>query len=71
MINRNPMHVRLKSFIRDNGLSQRVIAMNMGITEARLSLILNGNRKMTVDDYLSICTAMAVSPQRFLDAEVS
>ncbi len=44
------MHERVKQYISDRGLSQKIIAANMGIPEPKLSLILNGKRRMTVDD---------------------
>ena len=59
------MHKRIKSYIDDRQLSQKIIAANMGIQESKLSLILNGKRRMSVDDYESICRAMAVDPARF------
>jgi hypothetical protein len=43
----------------------------MGIPESKLSLILNGKRRMTVDDYESICRAMAVDPARFYQAGIN
>ena len=63
------MHERVKRYIGDRGLSQKIIAANMGIPESKLSLLLNGKRRMTVDDYESICRAMAVDPARFYQAE--
>jgi transcriptional regulator with XRE-family HTH domain len=62
------MHERVKQYISDRGLSQKIIAANMGIPEPKLSLILNGKRRMTVDDYELICRAMAVDPARFYHA---
>ena len=59
------MHERVKRYVDERGLSQRLIAENMGIPESTLSRILNGNRRMTVDDYEGICKAMAVDPARF------
>jgi transcriptional regulator with XRE-family HTH domain len=57
---------RVKAYVSEKGISQKLIAENMGTTEARVSLMLNGKRKMTVDDYVSLCRAIAVSPTRFL-----
>lgn len=65
------MHERVKRYIGDRGLSQKIIASNMGIPESKLSLILNGKRRMTVDDYESICRAMAVDPARFYQAGIN
>jgi transcriptional regulator with XRE-family HTH domain len=63
------MYKRIKQYIDDRGLSQKIIAANMGETESRLSLLLNGKRRMTVDDYEAICRAMAVDPAKFYLAE--
>ena len=57
----------IKDYVTEKRLSQKQIAKNMDITEPRLSLMLNGKRKMTVDDYLSLCKAIAVSPTKFLN----
>lgn len=59
------MYERVRDYIDERGLSRRIIAANMGVTESKLSLILNGKRKLTVDDYESMCRAMAVDPARF------
>lgn len=59
------MHEKLKTYIKDHGLSQRIIAENAGWTEGKLSRTLSGQRRMTVDDYEAICRAIAVSPARF------
>jgi predicted XRE-type DNA-binding protein len=57
----------IKDYVTEKRLSQKQIAKNMDITEPRLSLMLNGKRKMTVDDYLSLCKAIAVPPTKFLN----
>lgn len=57
----------IRDYVTEKKLSQKQIAENMDITEPRLSLMLNGKRKMTVDDYLSLCKAIAVPPTKFLN----
>lgn len=57
----------IKDYVTEKRLSQKQIAENMDITEPRLSLMLNGKRKMTVDDYISLCKAIAVPPTKFLN----
>ena len=59
------MHEKLKGYITTQGLSQKIIAKNAGWTESKLSLMLSGRRRMTVDDYEVLCKAIAVSPARF------
>ena len=58
---------RVRSYVSEKQLSQKLIAKNMNISESRLSLMLNGKRKMTVDDYLNLCIAIAVPPIKFLE----
>lgn len=62
----HPIYKQLQEYVTANGLSQKVIAANMGCTESQVSLILNGKRRLTVEDYLLFCRAIAVSPTRFI-----
>ncbi|MBP0986452.1 MAG: helix-turn-helix transcriptional regulator [Oscillospiraceae bacterium] len=64
---KKPIWENIKDYVTEKKLSQKQIAENMNITEPRLSLMLNGKRKITVDDYLSICKAIAVPPTKFLN----
>lgn len=64
-----PMHERVRAYVDANGLSRKLIAANMHISESRLSLILNGKRRMTVDDYENICKAIAIDPAKFYYSE--
>jgi len=57
----------IRDYVSEKKLSQKQIAENMDITEPRLSLMLNGKRKMTVDDYINLCKAIAVPPTKFLN----
>ena len=57
---------KMRDYVIRNDLSQRVIALNMGFTESQVSLLLNGKRRLTVEDYLSFCRAISVSPTKFL-----
>ena len=58
---------RVREYIVEKDLSQKIIAENMNTSEARLSLMLTGKRRMTVDDYIAICKAISVPPTRFLN----
>ena len=64
---RTPIHERVRGYILEQSISQKQIAENMHVSEAKLSLMLNGKRRMTVDDYISICKAISVSPNRFIN----
>jgi len=62
-----PICERVREYIVGKNLSQKIIAENMKTSESRVSLMLTGKRRMTVDDYLAICKAIAVSPSKFLN----
>ena len=60
------VYEQMRDYVNLNGLSQRVIAMNMGCTESQVSLLLTGKRRLLLEDYLSFCRAISVSPMKFL-----
>ena len=66
MNEQTPVYKKLSEYVEANKLSQKVIAANMGYTESQISLLLNGKRRLTVEDYLLFCRAIAVSPTRFI-----
>ena len=63
-----PIFEAMREYVNANDLSQKVIALNMGCSESQVSLILSGKRRLLLDEYLSFCRAIAVSPTRFLPA---
>lgn len=65
---RIPMYERMRTYVTMNNLSRKVIAANMGISESRLSLMLNGKRRITVEEYMDFCQAIAVDPRKFYEA---
>ena len=67
---RTPIYARLKAYVDEKGISQKLMAENMNTTESRVSLLLNGKRKMTVDDYVRVCKAIAVPPTKFLEESI-
>lgn len=62
-----PIYERVRNYVVEKGISQKIMAENMHTSESRVSMMLNGKRKMTVDDYVCACKAIAVSPTKFLD----
>jgi transcriptional regulator with XRE-family HTH domain len=65
MVN-DSMPTRLRQYIDGQGLSRKLIAANMNVSESKLSLMLNGQRRITVDEYFDLCKAMAVDPRQFI-----
>lgn len=57
---------KVKQYIDENGLTQTYLSYKTGISLPKLNLALNGNRKMTFDEYELICGALNVNTDRFL-----
>ena len=64
---RTPIYQKLRRYMNDQGISRKQVAISMKISESKLSLILSGQRRLTVDEYLNMCTALARPPQKFID----
>ena len=54
--------VKLKEAISKSGLKQKFIAEKIGISEAALSTMLNGNQKIDVDTFFSIVEVLRMTP---------
>lgn len=62
------MTSKLKSYIRDNGLKYSYIAERSGIDYKKLSRIMNGHQKLTVEELQVICEkGLSVKPSIFFD----
>lgn len=57
---------KIKSYLRDNGISQTHISNKTNIPMPKLNLALNGNRKMTFTEYELICGVLGVNTDKFL-----
>lgn len=63
-----PIFEKVRHYIDDVAqLSRKQVAANMGFTESKLSLLLSGKRKMSVDEYAKLCRVLAVKPTRFME----
>lgn len=60
-----PIYQRVRKYMDTRDVSRKVVAMNMGITESKLSLMLSGKRRLTVEEYVDLCKAIAVNPAMF------
>lgn len=50
----------IKKYLESKGIKQSFISEKTGIPLAALNATLNGNRKIQVDEYFSICDALNV-----------
>ena len=56
----------LRELIASSGLSQQKLAKAVGIAQSSISAILNGTRKLTVDQIVKLAQHFQVSPAVFL-----
>lgn len=57
---------KIKQYLLDNGISQAFISRKTGINAVKLNLSLNGERRLTFDEYEKICGALKVNTDKFL-----
>lgn len=69
----NPIHpgeILLEEFLNPKGLSQRVFAMKLGWTPAKLNELINGKRGVTADSALDLSKALRTSPEVWLNLQM-
>ena len=59
-------NLEIKKYLEENGITQAFISRKTGIDPAKLSLSLNGDRKLSLDEYAIICGALCVNTDKFL-----
>ena len=59
----------IKRFLNDMGIKQRTLSVKTKIPENVLSEMLNGKRRITAEEYFSICEALGVPPGQFAATE--
>lgn len=57
----------LQKYIEEQGFKQKAIAAKSGIDDTAFSKILSGNRKCEVNEYIAICKALGVKPNKFIE----
>lgn len=58
--------LKIKKYLDENGISQAYVGKKAGLNLAKLNLALNGNRKITLEEYALICGALKVNTDFFL-----
>lgn len=53
-------------YVKNNNVPQKLLASKSGMTENAMSLMLNGKRKLSADEYIRICDALCVPLERFI-----
>ena len=56
------IYERINSAIEKRGLKQKAVAEKIGVSEQTFSAMLSGKRKISVDEFFSICTVLGETP---------
>lgn len=56
----------VKQYLEENGITQAFLSRKTGIDAIKLNLALNGNRRMTFDEYALICAVLKLDTNFFL-----
>ena len=57
---------RIKLYLVEHDISQKKLAVDIGMTQHTLSLVLNSKRKLSIDEYQAIINALNVSADKFM-----
>lgn len=58
--------LKIKEYMEKKGINQSEIADMAGIPRPKLNKMLNGEQKISLDDYELICGALGVGVEEFL-----
>lgn len=58
--------LEIKKYLEENGISQAHVGKRAGLNLTKLNMALNGNRKMTLEEYAAICGVLGVNTDFFL-----
>ena len=56
----------IKDYLENNGITQAFLSRKTGIEAPKLSMALNGTRKLSLDEYSVICGVLKVDTNFFL-----
>ena len=57
----------IRMYLQGHGIKQTFIAEKCGWSKQKMSCIVNGKSKMTVEDYQALCRAIGVPYELFLE----
>lgn len=58
---------RIKSYISETGLKFNSVSEKIGVPMNTFSAMMNGKRKITAEEYFSICKALGVPVEKFVN----
>lgn len=54
------LNQRIKKFMEERGIKQSFLKVHLGMKASTVNALLNGNRKITAEEYFKICNALKV-----------
>lgn len=57
----------INNYVQANGIKKKHLAKEAGMSSNAITLSLSGKRKLTADEYVSICKALKVPLTKFLE----
>lgn len=61
------IYEKVRNYITEHGITQNTLAKKCNISASTFSAMMNGKRKMYAEDLRTICYALKVSPEKFMD----
>lgn len=56
----------IAAYVKQNGIKQKFIADNIGLSPSAVSQLLNGDREISAEEYIKICNLFKVSCDFFV-----
>jgi transcriptional regulator with XRE-family HTH domain len=58
---------KIKKYLNDNNISQADFSIAVKMVSSKLNLVLNGHRKLQIEEYAVFCDALGVPFDTFLE----
>lgn len=65
------VYEKVRDYINENGMKQIAVAEKAGIPDASFRALMDGKQTLYADDLRTICLALNVSPELFIEMNVS
>lgn len=65
------IYERIKAYLKNNNIRQTTLAKKTFLSDAAISMMLNGKRGILAEEYFSICAALGVPLNTFVQEEAN
>ena len=59
--------IKIGEYLKSKGISQSFLSRKIGMNASKLNLSLNGKRRLSLEEYESICWALGLGVEAFLE----